>query len=583
MALIMSKGGDKAIYGYDFPEYVGKFFETTWDNMSLFPKGIARTVGTSNDVKRVEDLSKKKGLDLTSVLKDAESMSWNSDDNLIITPWTKDEESFNKMKEEVKGKTWRELSDIQKLFVIELGVSKENSAIRDVDRDLQLGNQRYTSETLDELDSPSDSNSRLAIEHALIDSSYDKVKQINSDLWRWQGWDEENVGSIQRKQADDSLWASGNVGAGNVAGTIGRFLWENAVGKALTGYSMNKISDAVGEKIISGLAKVGISPTSRLGQNSLRFVANLIGTVPEDIVQTSVDNVLTYNADENQNLFDLGQMGENFKNNLIVMAGFNAVMAGMSAVKRAKMLKQIAKMNDLDTKLDAEGLLGDGYEAARIVRNGGNIEFSDGKVYGVDADGNRVELKNLNVEQANMLNKIINEGLVDATRNGDASGGTRQAELEATKFNEAVEGIGKTLDDTGSAVDDAARAADNVEASTVRIETDSPNGRITSETPEVDIRSWDDVDGPTVKVEPTKAGVLHWHSRALNWIMSKLRSNLQEFHDRFGDVRASDFDWIWYNSKKGLSPDKIVGTMDPMTGRVVTQNMIDAADRKSVV
>ena len=577
MALIMSKGGDKAIYGYDFPEYVGKFFETTWDNMSLFPKGIARTVGTSNDVKRVEDLSKKKGLDLTSVLKDAESMSWNSDDNLIITPWTKDEESFNKMKEEVKGKTWRELSDIQKLFVIELGVSKENSAIRDVDRDLQLGNQRYTSETLDELDSPSDSNSRLAIEHALIDSSYDKVKQINSDLWRWQGWDEENVGSIQRKQADDSLWASGNVGAGNVAGTIGRFLWENAVGKALTGYSMNKISDAVGEKIISGLAKVGISPTSRLGQNSLRFVANLIGTVPEDIVQTSVDNVLTYNADENQNLFDLGQMGENFKNNLIVMAGFNAVMAGMSAVKRAKMLKQIAKMNDLDTKLDAEGLLGDGYEAARIVRNGGNIEFSDGKVYGVDADGNRVELKNLNVEQANMLNKIINEGLVDATRNGDAPGGTRQAELEATKFNEAVEGIGKTLDDTGSAVDDAARAADNVEASTVRIETDSPNGRITSETPEVDIRSWDDVDGPTVKVEPTKAGVLHWHSRALNWIMSKLRSNLQEFHDRFGDVRASDFDWIWYNSKKGLSPDKIVGTMDPMTGRVVTQNMIDAA------
>ena len=122
MALIMSKGGDKAIYGYDFPEYVGKFFETTWDNMSLSPKGIARTVGTSNDVKRVEDLSKEKGLNLTSVLKDAESMSWNADDNLIITPWTEDEESFNKMKEEVKGKTWRELSDVQKLFVIELGV-----------------------------------------------------------------------------------------------------------------------------------------------------------------------------------------------------------------------------------------------------------------------------------------------------------------------------------------------------------------------------------------------------------------------------------------------------------------------------
>lgn len=723
MALIMSKGGDKAIYGYDFPEYVGKFFETTLDNMSLFPKGIARTVGTSNDVKRVEDLSKKKGLNLTSVLRDAESMSWNADDNLIITPWTKDEESFNKMKEEVKGKTWRELSDVQKLFVIELGVSKENSGIRAVDRDLSLGDQRNTAKVLENLNAENDYLSREAIEYATIDSPYDKVKQINSDLWRWQAWDEENVGSMQKKQADDSLWASGNVGAGNVAGTIGRFLWENAVGEALTGYSMNKISDAVGEKVISGLAKIGVSPTSRLGQNSLRFVANLIGTVPEDIVQTSVDNVLTYNADENQNLFDLGQMGENFKNNLIVMAGFNAVMAGLSAVKRAKMLKQIAKMNDLDTKLDAEGLLGDGYEAARIVRNGGYIEFSDGKVYGVDADGKRVELKNLNVEQANMLNKIINEGLVDVAKNGDAPGGARQAELDATKFQEAVEnikrnlpaeqpykggmdtdfykfvetnspidgvrdqqgsltkwlgetnladdgardakhpdmspqdaytlnkieslpqelqdaikndkniqalidrygynmafrrlgqdfpaseiildgkyanylwgqlknvdapggtakgqsaneGIGSTLDNAGGVVDDAARAADNGEAPTVKVETDSPNGKIISETPEVDIRSWDDIDGPTVKVEPTKAGVLHWHSRALNWIMSKLRSNLQEFHDRFGDVRASDFDWIWYNSKVNkLSPDKIIGTMDPMTGRVVTQNMIDA-------
>lgn len=577
MALIMSKGGDKAIYGYDFPEYVGKFFETTWDNMSLFPKGIARTIGTSNDVKRVEDLSKKKGLDLSEALKNVDSMSWHADDNLIITPWTKDEESFNKMKEEVKGKTWRELSDVQKVFVLELGVSKENSSIRSVDRDLQLGTQRYTAEDLENLDAENDYLSRSAIEDVLINSPYDRVKQINSDLWRWQAWDQENVKDVEEKHIKDMSWASGNVNAGNIAGTIGRFLWENAVGKALTGYSMNKISDAVGDKIVSGLVKIGISPTSRLGQNSIRFVANLIGTVPEDIVQTSVDNVLTYNADENQNLFDLGQMGENFKNNLIVMAGFNAVMAGMSAVKRAKMLKQIAKMNDLDTKLDAEGLLGDGYEAARIVRNGGHIEFSDGKVYGVDTDGKRVELKNLSVEQANMLNKIINEGLADAAKNGDAPGGTRQAELEATKFNEAVEGVGKTLDDAGSAVDDAARAADNGEAPTVRIETDSPNGRITSETPEVDIRSWDDVDGPTVKVEPTKAGVLHWHSRALNWIMSNLRSNLQEFHDRFGDVRASDFDWIWYNSKKGLSPDKIVGTMDPMTGRVVTQNMIDAA------
>lgn len=717
MALIMSKGTDKVIYGYDFPEYIGKFFETAWDNMSLFPKGVTRTVGTSNDVKRVEDLSKKKNLNLTSILKDIETMSWSADGGEIIMPWTKDEESFNRMKEEVKGKTWRELSDVQKLFVIELGVSKENSNVRSIERDLGLGDQRNTSKVLENLNAENDSLSREAIEYATINSPYDKVKQINSDLWKWQAWDEKYVKDLERKHADDSLWASGNVAAGNIAGTIGRFWWENEIGKAVTGgFSMNKISDAVGEKVVNGLAKIGISPASRLGQNSIRFVANLLGTVPEDIVQTSVDNIVTYNAEENQNLFNPEQMSDNFKNNLIFMAGFNVVMSGLSAVKRAKMLKQIAKMNDLDAKIDAQGILGDGYEAARIVRNGGNIEFEDGKVYGVEADGKRVELKNITVEQAIMLNKIIDEGLVNTTGNGDAPGGARQVELETTKFQEAVDNLKKNLpieepykggmdtdfykfvetnspidgvrdqqgsltkwlgetnlaDDgardakhpdmspqdaytlnkieslpqelqdaikndkniqalierygyngafkrlgqdfpaseiildgkyanylweqlknvdapggtakaqdlnngIGSAVDDAAKAADNGETPTVKVETDSPDGKITAETPEVNIRSWDDIDGPTVKVDATPAGVMHWHSRALNWVMSKLRSNLQEFHDRFGDVRASDFDWIWYNSKKGLSPDKIIGTMDPMTGRVVTQNMIDAA------
>lgn len=571
MGLIMSAGGEPndsgyapAVYGYNTGEYINKFWETAKDNALLFPKGIARMAGTSNDVKRVEDLSNKKGLNVTDIMKSAESMSWNADDGLILAPWTKDEESFEKMKNDIKGKTWRELSDAQKLFVIELGVSEEAESIGATERQLfSRGNP--TAQDLDNLDAENDYLSRTAINNAIIDSNYDRVKTMNSDLWKWLAWDEENVNKLEEKHADDSLWAAGNVAAGNIAGTIGRFLWENAVGKALTGHSMNKISDSVGNKIVDGLAKIGISPVSKVGQNSIRFAANLIGTIPEDIVQTSVDNIVTYNADENKNLFNLEQMSENFKNNLILMAGFNIVMAGFSSVRKAQILKQLAKQSDLDTKINAEGVLSDGYEAARIIRNGGSIEFEGNKVYGVDADGKRIELNNVTVEQAIMLNKIINDGLVDTSKAPETP------RLDATEFR-------KTVDNTGGVVDDAAKAADNGETSTVKIETDSPNGKITSETPEVNIRSWDDIDGPTVKVDATPAGVLRWHSRALNWIMSKLRTNLQEFHNRFGDVRASDFDWIWYNSKVNrLSPDRIIGTTDPITGRVVTQNMIDAA------
>lgn len=566
MALIMSKGTQNPIYGFDTGERIQKGFQTAGEAMSLFPKGLTRLVGTSSDVKRVEDLSKDKKLDLRTLLN-----------NMGKPTWTESETAFEKMKDGVRGKEWKELSDAQKLFVIELGVAKENSPIRDTDRDLRIGNQSQLSKDLDYLDAAARYASKDAINNVLEGSQFDKASQIDNDLWKWHAWDEINVYEPQEEMAKDAIWANTEQNIGNFAGTIGRFLWENAVGKALTGYSMNKISDTLGEKIVQGLSKLGISPASGLGQGAIRFMANLAGTIPEDLIQMSVDNIVTYNADENKNLFNLDQMSENFKNNLIFMAGFNAVMAGVSSVKRAKMLKQVAKMNDLDTKINAEGLLGDGYEAARIVRNGGHVEFSNGKVYGVDADGKRVALNNINVEQATLLNKIIAEGAGETARSADAPGGTRQAELNATKFNNVAENIRKNADEAGGVVDDAAKATDNVDNPTVKVEVDGPNGRATEEVSEVNIRSWDDIDGPAVKVEATPAGVTHWHSRALNWIMSKLRTNLQEFHNRFGDVRASDFDWIWYNTKKGLTPDKIVGTTDPMTGRVVTQNMIDAA------
>ena len=58
--------------------------------------------------------------------------------------------------------------------------------------------------------------------------------------------------------------------------------------------------------------------------------------------------------------------------------------------------------------------------------------------------------------------------------------------------------------------------------------------------------------------------------------MRSFRDNLAEFRNRFGDVRASDFDWVYYNTRKGLTPEQIIGTTDPTTGRTINQNMIDA-------
>jgi hypothetical protein len=695
MGLLMSAAGDvnpdtgypNVVYGFNPDEYTNEFWQTAGEAMSLFPKGVARTLGTSYDVQRVEDLSKKNGIDLAEAIKNLGTMSWSASDGVVVTPWTSSEDEFEKTKDEIRGKTWRELSDVQKVIVLEMGAAKENSNIRSVDRDIRFGNQRRLAKDLGNVSSDNDSVSREAINNVLIDSSYERVKQINSDLWKWQAWDQANIKGVEEQQFYDSLWASGNVGAGNFVGTIGRFAWENMVGKLLTGKSMNKISDAIagsaesGTGILGWLAKHGISPTSKVGAGLLKFTANLVGTIPEDIVQTTVDNVLTHNAEENEHLFDIGQMSENFKNNLIFMAATNAVLAGISGIRRVKFMKDFAKKLDLDQEMDFDGgravtIMETADEAARAVARGDTIEVRDGKVYAIDSEGTPTLIENMTVEQAQILNERMNDikenGFSEAqkrraTSSSDAADAVlnrktveevtvkRDAEaarlesLEAkrkqwvendykdengvdvrtreqteysneeikgtsqlekldkeidtvrrnvdeydqeietlkkdtapdsarAKFEEAAEKVKKSSDNVE--VDDAAKAADGGTETTVKVDTDTADGRTETTVKDYSFKSdsVDDVLDTNIKIDATPSGVRRWHTRALNALLRGARANIQELHARFGDVRASDFDWIWYNTKiKNLSPDKIIGLVDPTTGRRVTQNMIDAA------
>lgn len=151
MALIMSKGSENPIYGYDAGERIGQGLEAFRNQMARFPYGIFRLVATSNDVKRVEDFEKKLGLKTEDFVN-------------LYMPDT--EEKFEKIKEEISGKTWGELSNVQKAFLVELGVSKENSNLRPVDRGM-IGDDRYRAEDLENMSSENDYVSRTAIERVI--------------------------------------------------------------------------------------------------------------------------------------------------------------------------------------------------------------------------------------------------------------------------------------------------------------------------------------------------------------------------------------------------------------------------------
>ena len=562
MALIMSKGSQNPVYGYDAGERIGQGLEAFRKEMAKFPYGIFRLVATTNDVKRVEDFEKKLGLKTEDFVS-------------VYTPDT--EEKFENAKDEIRGKTWRELSDFQRAFLVELGVSKENSSLRPVDRGLNLGDQKYRAEDLENMSSENDYVSRAAIERILSNNSFEKFKQVSDDYNKMQASDKINLTDAEERLAKNAIWSNAEQNIGNFTGVLGRFLWENAVGKALTGRSMNRLSDVIagsateGTGILGWLAKHGISPTSAAGAGAMKLAAQLIGTIPEDLLQTSVDNVVTYNADENTNLLNPEQMSENFRNNLIFMSLFNAARAGWSAVKKAKLIRQLAKQADLDVTIDIGAAGSEATDIAKAYEEGGRVETDGQKAYKVNADGTREELKNTTPEQAEIVAKAMEEE--GPTGKVVGAGSEADITLKTPEFDDAARAAGEA----SSIIDDAGRVVDETTEATVKVEVDTPDGKKIVETPDITFKSYEDVWDPNFKIEPTKAGIKLFKSRGLKDVMNAAQTNLfREFRVKFGDITTDDFDWIFKNSDEGKSISEIIGTKNPKNHKIVDQNMIDA-------
>lgn len=681
MALVMGQGGKVPVYGFDTAERAGEGWKAFVNQMGKFPEGMLRLLAEDNDTKRLDGIVNNKKIPITSMRK----FNVNTEDE------------FNAKKESIKGKSWDELSDDDKAFIAILGVSREGELEKAVDTTEAMKNYRgsrnntfawdtnrqdyeraerkaarqISTEDLNNATSDDKEKSKDAIDRILSDNSFEKYRTARNNYDTWQGyqnWTEEG----ERELASTADWSGSEQWWGNLAGTIGRFLWENAVVKGATGgFAMNAVSDKIGAHIVGKLAQNGIAPTSRLGKNALQFTANLVGTVPEDILQTSVDNVLTYNIKDNTALLNPEQMSENFRNNLIFMAGFNTIRAGLSAVKRARLAKQIAKAADLDEEL-VIGKFADADDIARAASKGQEIKVDGDKVSTVDVDGNETVLKNTTPEEANIAQQTIKpqgdtaapvkEGFIDteAVRiknisNGEVDEASRIIDDAMSKYDYSepfrdfaertnpdfakydelgiyeIDNINKKLISDGlsntnsdkiyfwegyltreeandimraetGAQPEAAKTEEpraetettrveaeepKVEVETTRteaeepkvtVEVDTPDGPVRVETVDYMFNKIDDVATPGAKIENTPAGVKHWHTKSLDYIINLAQDKLfREFRTRFGDITTSEFDWIFHNSKNGMTPEQIIGTVDPVSGRTITQNTIDAA------
>lgn len=198
---------------------------------------------------------------------------------------------------------------------------------------------------------------------------------------------------LQNEVDAASIYAPVSVGAGRFIGTMMRYLAESSAISALTGgtIALNQIGDGtlgkIGELALrasqggfgGNFVTTGAAITKALNTPLGRFLGAVVTEIPEDIVQTAVDNVITNNADENWSLLTPESIAENTLQNLI-MRGVWSV--GANAVKTSawyNKLKQIARANKLTRNVFIDG----------IVDNNEKVRSADaaGKIAGVTSDG----------------------------------------------------------------------------------------------------------------------------------------------------------------------------------------------------
>lgn len=742
MFLVLSQGkGDKPVYGFDTFERVAQGVSAAANQLSKFPEGTLSEVSKDAITRLVESDQKRFNLPADAFLK-----------NNITS-----ESQFSDKIQSLWGKQWDDLSDDDKAFVLMLSrLDKKDSDDRNLASEGRIKLEQLSGLHSGRTFRPNIENmdSSDAIARILYHSDYEDYKNARDNYLKWQYYQEDRDQDDIRL-AKNAIMSSAEQNIGNFAGVVGRFLWEAAVAKAVTGgANVNAISDTIGENIVSSLATRGISPASTIGQELLQFTANLAGTIPEDIIQSAIDNVFTGNPEENEHLLDLGQMSENLKQNLMFMAMFNAARAGINAVKRARITKQLARQSDLNKTLNIDGISSDADDLARAMQDGKEISINNDTVSIINNDGSRKDLKNVTAEQVDMIKRKAGlysideirkatpsselemyprdytsntayDNFIDSNINGSrysfdnnesnaitrlqSGSDVNRLLMNPSKYideygNDAANSVMQDVNDLDNLFNSSAKkpltlyrgsegVAYNwdkegkstintfVETSidpdvafyrtyranlspdnTVVYKLEIPEGQkmivMPNDIPQGEIvlprgMQWEltgekadlIVDGkkagvmytirPTnvtrlagdmssgiglkqtydslsdlanervkqldakresaeaqadaykysymplnnalnMSIRPTSSDIKRWHSDAIKSAMTSFADRLNEFHDKFGDVRVSDFDWVWYLSKQNKTVPEIVGSIDPTTGREITQNMIDA-------
>ena len=384
--LVMSGGenGDTPLYGFD-----------AWEK---FQAGAAEFMNEAS-AKLIEGIDKGV-LRATSFVLNADGYRRRNHLNDIAkglgrgdvtseeVPWISKEE-YNKKINNIIGKKYDDLTDEERAFIATtlsdgfIDGDERSVKVFVVNKDGIVDDNFLQAASYDNYINARDNLSSI--------EKYDKeIDKKEETLTKGRTW-------FQNKIDTASVYAPVSVGAGRFAGTMARFLAESYAIQGLTGGSiaLNQIGDGTLAKItnlaIKG-SKLGVPTASTIVKafNSPlgHFLASVVTEIPEDIVQTAVDNVLTGNAEENKTLLTPDDIAQNTLQNLAMRAAFSTVGAGVNTIRYRNALKKAQRDSGLAKTINIDGLFDDA-ENLKTAADSGRVTgvTSDGKFKIVGDDG----------------------------------------------------------------------------------------------------------------------------------------------------------------------------------------------------
>lgn len=410
--LVMSggEGGDSPVYGFDpWEQFVAGAASFT-NELNKFGEGLQRGISGAawfltnpqSYIRRnsLNDIVHKFGVSDDVLSKDVEWMS---------------EKAWKDKMDSIIGKKVDELTDDEKKFLATALSDKfnNNNVLQIITNDDGTINDNMLKETVD-----TPSGQRVggnvtyqdyinARDNLSTLEEYDARRdEINENKGKYSyDWRnlENDVDLAQR------VYAPVNVGVGSFAGVILRTLAESGLISSLTGGLINPSS--IGDTLAEGIIKVttkaaGAIPTATGIAKALnsplgKFLLSLTMEIPEDVVQTAIDNVIIDQADENATLLTPDNIARNTAENLVFRAIFGVGTKALDYVSTKNAIKKLKGQTKLLDAVDTDQLF-DEWQQFKTAREGGNIRFNEqGNAVITDANGNEKVLENVH---ANIFN-----------------------------------------------------------------------------------------------------------------------------------------------------------------------------------